>query len=1149
MLSFKNNPILKAAVFSLVVVLSLGLSSSAEAAMKITSLGYKPGETGGGGWTGGNLGKTWAEGEWVPYQLVLAGVESGLAGLDSIVISFDFTASDHRFVDLVRGIQVGTVRLNDSQGWPQSDGSAFPLTTREEIEIAQNHADEEVWTGFTLLNLPDEQVNRTPTGALDVPPGEDRHIFKIYKSDLLAAGIDINEDTVVVYYQFHESRTFIWQNRLQATYDAPPTDGWGGYLYGTDSWDTLSILGSGYVPGASGHMRLESPGGGQEIPIPIPLSEPGTVSGLKWRDDNGNGIQDGGEIGLSGWEVHVSGTVEGINLSSSILTDEFGNYTFPGLTVGTWTIKEDQQRDDPAEGGYSQTYPTVGIQVGQGTGIAVGSPPPDAAPVGWEVVLTSDIPDQADMNFGNQGCNLSCDVTFDYDSVCAGFDASFTAIGIDGTPPYTYDWIGPAGFAASTATINITNAQPANAGTYEVIVVDAFGCADTCYQELTVHSKPDLQVTPDGDAVCAGFDASFTANVSGGTSPFTYDWSGPGGFSASTATIDITNAQPADAGTYEVIVTDAHDCADTASVELTVYTVDLTAPQDDSVHAADNFVSTDFSVSTGKSVTVSICGITPSPSHQPSVVGSHVEWQTECADDGKIFTICLEAVDDFDCKDTAYFDVTVYNRPPELTCPDNGVVNAIETFVSTDFSVTDPDGDSAPVTFLDINPPATNDPVVVDNHVEWVTTLSERGNVYTIQLVATDPCGLADTCDFTVTVDEPTGEFECPEDDSVHAGELFVSTNFTLTYPECPPSSVEILDITPSPTHNPVLVDYHVEWLTTCDEDGDYVITLITSEQCSVPDTCSFIVTVYNRPPELTCPDYGHVVPMGLFISTDFYTFDPDGDDVSVHLLGIDPPAEYDPVIVERHVEWQTACVEGDYIITLMAIDPCGLADTCEFMVTVSQDSPPDFYIWVYPITQYVAAGQSVGYLVELNSMLGFANPCSLYITGLPDPPNTGIFDDVVLTPTDFTTLNVYTTIETDTGTYTLTISGREIAGPVAHSTQVYLKVGEPLDVGEETGNPSTPKSFTLFQNQPNPFNPETKISYYLPTSCQARLTIYNILGQNVRTLFDGQQDAGVQTQIWDGRNDHGVQLSSGIYFYRLQADNFHQTKKMILMK
>ncbi|UCB52875.1 MAG: T9SS type A sorting domain-containing protein, partial [Candidatus Zixiibacteriota bacterium] len=83
----------------------------------------------------------------------------------------------------------------------------------------------------------------------------------------------------------------------------------------------------------------------------------------------------------------------------------------------------------------------------------------------------------------------------------------------------------------------------------------------------------------------------------------------------------------------------------------------------------------------------------------------------------------------------------------------------------------------------------------------------------------------------------------------------------------------------------------------------------------------------------------------------------------------------------------------------------------------------------------------------------------------------------------------------------------------------------------------------------PNPFNPETKISYYLPTASYVKLIVYNVLGQRVRTLFDGHQDSGTHTQLWDGKHEDGTALSSGIYFYRMQAGDFRETKKMSLMK
>jgi hypothetical protein len=686
---------------------------------------------------------------------------------------------------------------------------------------------------------------------------------------------------------------------------------------------------------------------------------------------------------------------------------------------------------------------------------------------------------------------------------------------------------------------------------------------DTCRFDVTVYNQPPALTCPEDDSVKVG--GSFVSTDYSVTDPddatgvnVTLDSVSPTPTNAPTlvdkhvewlsSTDDLTTGPDF---TFTLIATDPCGAADTCDFLVTVYpSLILIVPQDDSVHAGNYFTSTDFSVTSGKnSITVSICGITPAPVHQPFIVDSHVEWQTECADDAKVFTICLAAEDALGAADTGYFDVTVYNRPPEITCPDDGNVEQRQTFISTDFSTSDPDTDAVTVQVLDISPSATNTPQVVDDHVEWTTTGSDAIGDYAIRLVATDLCGLADTCQFKVTVDEPTGDFYCPEDDSVHAGDFFVSTDFVLTYPECDPSSVEILDITPSPTHNPVLVAYHVEWQTTCEEDGDYVIRLRTNETCSTEDTCSFTVTVYNRPPELTCPDYGHVVPLGLFISTDFHVIDPDGDETQVVLLGIDPPAAHDPVIVEHHVEWLTECVEGDYFITLMAVDPCGLADTCEFMVTVSEDLPPDFTLWIYPFDQYVAAGQSAGYLVELNSPHGFPWPCTLMVSGLPAPPNVGVFDSPVLVPLDTTILTVSTTPSTPPGIYTLTVVGKQKSGPIEHSVQVGLIVGEASDVEDAGDESNRPDGFTLFQNQPNPFNPETQISYSLSQSCYLRVIIFNVLGETVKTLFEGFEGSGTHTLTWNGTDDQGQQLSSGIYFYQLQAAGRVQTRKMVLMK
>ena len=93
------------------------------------------------------------------------------------------------------------------------------------------------------------------------------------------------------------------------------------------------------------------------------------------------------------------------------------------------------------------------------------------------------------------------------------------------------------------------------------------------------------------------------------------------------------------------------------------------------------------------------------------------------------------------------------------------------------------------------------------------------------------------------------------------------------------------------------------------------------------------------------------------------------------------------------------------------------------------------------------------------------------------------------------------------------------------------------------------PQKFELYQNYPNPFNPSTEIKFDIPAASAVYLSIYNILGREVRVLVDNYLSAGTFTIIWDGRDDTGTPVSSGLYFYRFSADNFSERRKMILLK
>jgi hypothetical protein len=99
-------------------------------------------------------------------------------------------------------------------------------------------------------------------------------------------------------------------------------------------------------------------------------------------------------------------------------------------------------------------------------------------------------------------------------------------------------------------------------------------------------------------------------------------------------------------------------------------------------------------------------------------------------------------------------------------------------------------------------------------------------------------------------------------------------------------------------------------------------------------------------------------------------------------------------------------------------------------------------------------------------------------------------------------------------------------------------------------GDTEIPDEFALYQNYPNPFNPTTTIKYALKADSDVELVIYNMLGQKVKTLVSTRQTAGYKTIQWDGTNDNGTRVASGIYIYRIKAGNeFVKARKMLFMK
>ncbi len=106
------------------------------------------------------------------------------------------------------------------------------------------------------------------------------------------------------------------------------------------------------------------------------------------------------------------------------------------------------------------------------------------------------------------------------------------------------------------------------------------------------------------------------------------------------------------------------------------------------------------------------------------------------------------------------------------------------------------------------------------------------------------------------------------------------------------------------------------------------------------------------------------------------------------------------------------------------------------------------------------------------------------------------------------------------------------------------------VTTGVEDSESALPTAYSLEQNYPNPFNPTTKIKFSVPEMASVRLEIYNILGEKVRTLLNGESfNAGNFNVTWDARNDYGQMVPTGIYLYKIQAGKFSSVKKMMLLK
>lgn len=186
--------------------------------------------------------------------------------------------------------------------------------------------------------------------------------------------------------------------------------------------------------------------------------------------------------------------------------------------------------------------------------------------------------------------------------------------------------------------------------------------------------------------------------------------------------------------------------------------------------------------------------------------------------------------------------------------------------------------------------------------------------------------------------------------------------------------------------------------------------------------------------------------------------------------------------------------------------------------------------------------------------LLQDANACSRY--EMPPTPPEGVFDVRFNSGRMAENINALNSLLVSGAVYPLTISTENVTVMLndamnSNFVQTTVAPGKPATVSSKAAllqvmSVTSPASFNLYQNNPNPFNPETRIQWQLPVTSHVSIALYDILGRQVANLVNEVQEAGVHTYSLSANK---FALSSGVYFYTMKAGSFNQTKKLVLMK
>ena len=278
---------------------------------------------------------------------------------------------------------------------------------------------------------------------------------------------------------------------------------------------------------------------------------------------------------------------------------------------------------------------------------------------------------------------------------------------------------------------------------------------------------------------------------------------------------------------------------------------------------------------------------------------------------------------------------------------------------------------------------------------------------------------------------------------------------------------------------------------------------------------------------------------------------DPDEEDVLTYswsLDGVEIPTVESPTV--------SLCCLGTSTITLTVDDGNEETDSDEVVITIVDTTPPEV-----TVDQIVTNLWPPNHKMHLVATVAASDVCGeagdrltlgIVVTSNQDINGQGDGDteaDWEIIDNGDGTYEVWLRAErsgkeNEARIYTITATADDEYNETEAVAEVTVAHDQREDKGKKVKKLALPGEYALLQNTPNPFNPSTEITYALPELSYVRLTIYNLLGQEMVKLVDGEQPAGFHTVVWDAS-----EMSGGMYLYRLEMGQFEDTKRMLLVK